>query len=248
VCSEEDNPLSDESGEKYIAQYSFTASTDLEQDDEPQLSLKQGDEVLVTDTTDPDWYTGRLISQDGSVGGKVGIFPAEYVRRSNDSEQMGSNGSREGSDLDDSTAAPAEIDAEDLIDEEGEGGGDEEEEEDEDPQWKSHRIEKLRKAVRREHHGNIGIVSDSLPPLPLHLYLYTSTSTPLPLPLHLYLYTSTSLSLPLPPSPSVCVRACGCGADSVSDLPSALVRIYAYANNAIITNANASPGAWGLAP
>jgi len=189
VCSEEDNPLSDESGEKYIAQYNFTASTDLEQDDEPQLSLNQGDEVLVTDTTDPDWFTGRLISQDGSVGGKVGIFPAEYVRRSNDSEQMGSNGSREGSDLDDSTAAPAEIDAEDLIDEEGEGGGDEEEEEDEDPQWKSHRIEKLRKAVRREHHGNIGIVSDSLPPLPLHLYLYL----PLPLP-------------PLPPSPSVCVR------------------------------------------
>ena len=231
MCSEEDNPLSDESGEKYIAQYNFTASTDLEQDDEPQLSLKQGDEVLVTDTTDPDWFTGRLISQDGSVGGKVGIFPAEYVRRSNDSEQMGSNGSREGSDLDDSTAAPAEIDAEDLIDEEGEGGGDEEEEEDEDPQWKSHRIEKLRKAVRREHHGNIGIVSDSLPPLPLHL--------------------SLSLPLPLPPSPSLPLPLCAWVWVRVVLTQSLIYPppSYAYTHMPImLTNANASPGAWGLAP
>lgn len=132
----EENPISDEVGERYVAQFAFTAATDLGPDDEPQLSLKKGDEVLVTDTSDAEWYTGRLITEDGSFGDE-GVFPAKFVARLED--------------LEESAASSPEIDAEDVIDPDND--------ECEEPQWKTQRIQKLQKVVRQEHHASIGIVS-----------------------------------------------------------------------------------------
>lgn len=116
--------------------FDYTAETDLEPDDEPQLSLKMGNLVLVTDTSDGEWFTGSLINEDGSVADEQGVFPANYVAR-----------------LEEHGASSAPIDVDDLPMDLSKG------DEDDEPEWKKQRIEKLRKSVQREHHGAIGIVS-----------------------------------------------------------------------------------------
>ena len=136
---EESNPISDEPGERYTVLFDFTAEADIGEDDEPQLSLKMGSLVLVTDTSDEQWFTGSLINEDGSVGDKQGVFPANYVAR-----------------LEEPRASSPDIDADDLP------VNLSDDDEDDEPEWKKQRIEKLRKAVQREHHAAIGIVSTSI--------------------------------------------------------------------------------------
>lgn len=66
--------------ERYVAVYDYTgaAPDQQEEDDEPELSFKAGQTILVTDTDDADWYTGYL--EDESEG-KSGVFPANYVKK-----------------------------------------------------------------------------------------------------------------------------------------------------------------------
>lgn len=53
-------------GQWAVARYDFTAEA------EQELSLRQGDHILVTEHVDADWCSGRLC-------GKEGIFPVAFV-------------------------------------------------------------------------------------------------------------------------------------------------------------------------
>lgn len=59
--------LGDRDGEWYVAIYQFDA---VEEND---LSLKPGDHIWVTETKDAWWK--------GTLSGKTGIFPANYVQK-----------------------------------------------------------------------------------------------------------------------------------------------------------------------
>ncbi|XP_077351617.1 intersectin-1 isoform X3 [Festucalex cinctus] len=68
-----------ESGEEYVAMYTYESS---EQGD---LSFQQGD-VVVVSRTEGDWWTG-------TVAGKTGVFPSNYVKpRDASSESLGPAG------------------------------------------------------------------------------------------------------------------------------------------------------------
>ncbi|XP_034041582.1 intersectin-1 isoform X2 [Thalassophryne amazonica] len=68
-----------DSSEEYVAMYTYESS---EQGD---LSFQQGDVVMVT-RKEGDWWTG-------TVGGKTGVFPSNYVKpRDSASESLGSAG------------------------------------------------------------------------------------------------------------------------------------------------------------
>lgn len=54
-------------GQKAIAQYEFVAR------DEQELSIKKGDELYIVGQTEPNWWTG-------SMGGKTGLIPSNYVK------------------------------------------------------------------------------------------------------------------------------------------------------------------------
>jgi peptidyl-tRNA hydrolase len=67
--------------------YDATPQEEADEDDEPELSFKAGQTILVTDTEDADWFTGYL---EGTSKGESGVFPATYVRPSESGESSSS--------------------------------------------------------------------------------------------------------------------------------------------------------------
>jgi hypothetical protein len=64
-----------------ICEALFDYDADADADD-PELSLKAGDRIMVTDWSDVDWFEGHLVNEDGSSAGDNGAFPATYVKLS----------------------------------------------------------------------------------------------------------------------------------------------------------------------
>jgi hypothetical protein len=55
--------------------YQYTCLWDYEASGPNDLTIRCGDTILVTDQTNSDWWIG-------TCGGKKGIFPANYVKKS----------------------------------------------------------------------------------------------------------------------------------------------------------------------
>ena len=72
-------------GQAAVALFDYTADADAE---EPELSFKKGDTIVVTDSSDPDWFEGHLLKADGSAG-ETGVFPGNYVNLSGETAEAG---------------------------------------------------------------------------------------------------------------------------------------------------------------
>lgn len=94
VSLDEDSEDENEPGsDKVIALFPYEPQEDVE------LALEAGQRLTLVDSSDPDWWKGR--AEDG----KIGLFPKEYVRRLNSSEdettsQRSENGSAPAEDRD----------------------------------------------------------------------------------------------------------------------------------------------------